>query len=621
MRKYIQMLTSTWDLSYLTSLVKGITRRLKSEDISLHIFNAYDEIYEQDYYEQGRSIFSIPNDSNYIGAIAVFNSVDSTHILADQVAGFTRLGIPVVSIDQHADGAAFFGLDNYKSMYHLVEHMITVHGCRTLNYIGGPADNEENLLRFKAFSDCLNSYGIEPEPMRVRHYRFVVEDGEIAYNYFKNLDLHLPDAVICANDGMAYGYCLAAAKDGFYAPNDFRITGFDNIEQAQNYLPSITSVNRSWEQLGFDAANGLMDLINNGQKPEGEFFTEGFVRINESCGCNTGLRNLKDDYMGLLDKLSYERQNTQKLYDVRKSLLSSPKFNNFRQSISRSCDILEIPEYAVCLSENFYRDEYGNVAEQYVGTVRVLMAGSVTDIDTAVTLLPPAFEKSTNDVYIFSSLHFGQVTFGYCVMPFDYELVSSGGHRNLMDNLALALINIKQHMFLDMMNDKLRSLYVQDTLTGLYNRFGFRDLSASFFEENNGCIFVVYADLDNLKTINDKYGHNYGDKAIIALADALKDAFREEDIKIRMGGDEFIVIGSYLNDWVLDKYREKIDKYLAKVSKDSDFPVVIQASIAYASNNDCTNGLELETLVHEADQRMYEIKEQHHKKRAQANPQ
>ena len=50
MRRYVQMLTSTWDNNYLVALVKGITRRFKNEDIGLHIFNAYDEIYEKDFY-------------------------------------------------------------------------------------------------------------------------------------------------------------------------------------------------------------------------------------------------------------------------------------------------------------------------------------------------------------------------------------------------------------------------------------------------------------------------------------------------------------------------------------------------------------------------------------------
>ena len=606
------MLTSTWDLNYLTSLVSGISKRLQNEDISLHIFNAYDEIYEKDYYEQDRSIFSLPHADNYIGMIAAFNSVDSTHILADQVAGFKKKNKPVVSIDQHAPDAPFFGLDNYKSMYSLVEHMLTVHGCRTFNYVGGPETNEENQLRYRAFTDCLLAHGLKPDPDRVGHYRFVVEDGHVAYNEFKSRNVHLPDAVICANDGMAYGYCLAAAKDGFHAPKDFRITGFDNIEQAQYYLPSITSINRSWEQLGYDAADGLMKMLAGGEDLSGDHFTQGFIRINESCGCNEGKRSLSTDYLGLLNKLSYERQTTQKLYDLRKQLLSSPNINNLRQSLHNSCEVLNIQEYAVCLSENFYKDEYGNVAERFTGKMRAYMPGSLTDIETSVTLLPPAYEEK-KDIYIFSALHFGPETFGYCVMPFDQELVSSGAHRSLMDSLALALINIKQHMFLDMMNDKLRSLYVQDTLTGLYNRFGFRDLSASFFEENNGCIFVVYADLDNLKTINDNYGHSHGDRAIIALADALKDTFRDEDIKIRMGGDEFIVIGSYLGNWMLDRYCRNIEQYLIRYSKENDFPVTIQASVAYVSNDNPESSINIEALVHEADQRMYEIKEQHHK--------
>ena len=480
--------------------------------------------------------------------------------------------------------------------------------------MGGPEDNEENKLRFKAFADCLKEHGIPLEEKRVRHYRFMTEDGHRAYSEFKDMGVHLPDAVVCANDSMAYGYCIAAGRDGYSAPWNFRITGFDNTDQGQQYLPSITSVNRNWEQLGYDSADGLLNMVTTGKHIK-EHNTVGFVKINESCGCANGERNIRDDYMGMLDLMSVTRMNSYRQDSARKILCSAPNLDRFRHAIYESNRILGVAGFCVCINDTFFDPDCDLKESGFTKHVEGFMEGSRENIDTTVTLLPAAYALNNEVNYIFSCLHFGDHTFGYCVMPFDDKLIIHGEHRALMESLSLALMNIKQHLALDQTNEKLRDLYLQDTLTGLYNRFGYRDLAPGFYDKSAGYIFIVYADLDNLKLINDKFGHNYGDTAIKVLADALKDTFGEDDIKIRMGGDEFIVVGRYESEPKLEVQRDMIDAYLANYSKENDFPVTIAASIAYVYN-DPNNMSDLETLVHMADQKMYAIKQQHHNRRA-----
>lgn len=614
MRRYVQMLTSTWDNRYIATLVRGITRRLADENIGLHIFNAYDEVYEKDFYTHDKEIFKLPNSNNYMGMIVVFNSVDSANDIKDIAESFRRSGKPVISIDQHADNVSFYGLDNYHSMYKIVEHLIKVHSCQTFNYIGGPADNEENKLRYKAFEDCLKNHGITVEDRRVRHYRFMTDDGYQAYHEFKDLGLHLPDAVVCANDNMACGYSIAAGEDGYSAPWNFRITGFDNTDRGQHFLPSLTSVNRNWEQLGYDVADGLMSMSLRGDFIK-DHHTVGFVKINESCGCQHGDRNLRDDYTDMLNRMNTARMNSYRQDSARKILCSVPNLDRFKQAIYDSIRILGIMSYAVCLNDTFFNPDMDAADSRFTDKVTGYTEEGSEIIDRSVTLLPAVYTVNNDVNYIFSCLHFGEHTFGYCVMPFDEELVIQGEHRKLMESLSLALMNIKQHLALDIMNERLRTLYIQDTLTGLYNRFGYRDLSADFFRKYSGDVFVVYADLDNLKTINDKYGHSYGDTAIKVLAEALKYAFSDEDIKIRMGGDEFIVLGRYESTAKLEVQRDMAEAYLANYSVENDFPVMISASIAYINNVEEKQD-DMEALIHMADQKMYEIKQEHHSRRS-----
>lgn len=94
------------------------------------------------------------------------------------------------------------------------------------------------------------------------------------------------------------------------------------------------------------------------------------------------------------------------------------------------------------------------------------------------------------------------------------------------------------------MEEKLLNLSITDELTGLYNRRGFFNLAGHLLKLANRSksrLFLLYADVNDLKMINDAHGHNEGDAALSAVAAILKGSFRDSDIIARIGGDEFVV--------------------------------------------------------------------------------
>jgi diguanylate cyclase (GGDEF)-like protein len=90
--------------------------------------------------------------------------------------------------------------------------------------------------------------------------------------------------------------------------------------------------------------------------------------------------------------------------------------------------------------------------------------------------------------------------------------------------------------------EKLRALSITDELTGLLNRRGFFVLAEQQLRIATKNMVLVYADLDNLKEINDSAGHQAGDRVLAETAAFLKANFRRSDIMARMGGDEFVVL-------------------------------------------------------------------------------
>ncbi len=90
----------------------------------------------------------------------------------------------------------------------------------------------------------------------------------------------------------------------------------------------------------------------------------------------------------------------------------------------------------------------------------------------------------------------------------------------------------------------LQNLSLIDDLTGLYNRRGFLALAEQHLRmiQRKGAALLIYLDLDDLKLINDTYGHLEGNRALIVTANVLRACFRQSDILARLGGDEFCVL-------------------------------------------------------------------------------
>lgn len=144
--------------------------------------------------------------------------------------------------------------------------------------------------------------------------------------------------------------------------------------------------------------------------------------------------------------------------------------------------------------------------------------------------------------------------------------------------------------------EQLRYMGYVDTLTNLYNRNKFIHDTDSMKENNEGRIGIVYFDLNGLKEINDKNGHNAGDETLKNLADMIVEIFGEYKC-YRVGGDEFVVICS---DIAESDFMKKIDT-IAEHMDASDYSAAMGYSYSEAPRN-------IEKIVRDADEIMYKDK-------------
>jgi len=160
------------------------------------------------------------------------------------------------------------------------------------------------------------------------------------------------------------------------------------------------------------------------------------------------------------------------------------------------------------------------------------------------------------------------------------------------------------------MQQEIRNLTLRDELTGIYNRRGFFALVEYQFtmaKRSKTGLFMLYADLDNLKIINDTLGHQEGDRALIETADILRNNFRQSDIIARIGGDEFVVFPVGTSADCVDKILGRLEKALEayNVENNSGYSLSISAGISfYDPELPCT----IDDLLAAADRSMYERK-------------
>jgi diguanylate cyclase (GGDEF)-like protein len=176
--------------------------------------------------------------------------------------------------------------------------------------------------------------------------------------------------------------------------------------------------------------------------------------------------------------------------------------------------------------------------------------------------------------------------------------------KEAQDQLSKAMKELKLY------NSKLKTESIKDELTGLNNRRGFMKLTNEILDlelTNPTEFLLLFGDLDDLKKINDQFGHNEGDFAIKKTAEILNQTFRNTDIIARISGDEFLVVipGASMKDETV--LRKKMQDNCDLYNTSSQKPYIISLSMGFAYY-DPEKPNDIEALLKEADIALYKEK-------------
>jgi diguanylate cyclase (GGDEF)-like protein/PAS domain S-box-containing protein len=158
--------------------------------------------------------------------------------------------------------------------------------------------------------------------------------------------------------------------------------------------------------------------------------------------------------------------------------------------------------------------------------------------------------------------------------------------------------------------ETLKNLSLKDELTGLYNRRGFFILAEQGLKtaQRMGTeMLLIFGDLDNMKGINDTFGHKEGDQALLDTSRILRETFRESDIIARIGGDEFVILAMKGLETSTGKFISRLEQVLNEhqLRTKRSYTLSLSLGVAYFDpHNPCS----IDVLLTQADQLMYENK-------------
>ena len=588
----------------LQSFVEILNEGLKGSGARLWIYALNADIY---WYEETLPaevhVFDyVPYD--IVDAVIIMDEKIKSHKVSEGIIrAAAEREVPVIVVDGQYDGTVSVVYDYAAGFEQVVRHVIEEHGVRKPHFMAGFEGNRFSEERKEVFIRVLKENGIPFDDSMVSYGEFWATPARRATQKLIDED-RVPEAILCANDIMAINVCDVLQSAGYRVPEDVLVTGFDGYDEALLSDPPITTASCMSQGLADTVHTVILDCLAGQNKPS--YAVLPVMIRNVSCGCvrcdsyeKTRKKNFNNNFYRFQDDIrvyhgiAVEMQSGETREEMMESLHS--------YFMRNMCCVVN----ADCFRNDcnfFLEDTHGNEYRVLYDSLKLSNYPEPIDLKDIV----PELEERMASGYplIFNSLDYMGKSFGYvCYLFENYDIIDYSKTASLTDTVNSGLGGYIIMQYQRYLMGQLEKTYRTDALTGLYNRLAgqaaFETLKNDP-EKRGETIHVIMADLDGLKSINDNRGHIAGDRAIAAVADALRESCPEDAICVRYGGDEMIafLVGERDCDTILSDVREK----LARKSAECGFPV--SASCGFCETT-LDPDMDMDAVIREADEQMY----------------
>ncbi len=270
------------------SVCAGAMEAAAERDVNLvvlpgrYIKGVYKDQLGSAYEYQYHTLFDIPLYTKFDVLLVLVGTIGG-HISKEGQTEFLKRyeGTPVITITGEIEGYPSLVIDNNMGMGEAIRHLIDVHGCKNIGFVSGPITNDDARDRLAVYTSVLAEYGIDYDPKKVAYGNFSrYVEREVEELLDRNNDL---DAIVFANDQMAYAGYKVFEKRNITPGKDIMVTGFDDDPVCMELSPHLTTVKADSRELGYQAVVEAVNLTLEGEMDRSIISSHLVVR--DSCGC------------------------------------------------------------------------------------------------------------------------------------------------------------------------------------------------------------------------------------------------------------------------------------------------------------------------------------------------
>lgn len=629
-KKTIGVFISQVNEEYQDNVSRGIMAKAKELDYNVAFFTNFGGFGQQEYDMGEMQITELPNYEELDGIIITPDVMVLRNLEAQYKKNIRKkCKCPVVSIRKEVKDFYNVLIDDYTVLDEIIRHFIEVHKFKRINFLSGPKGFADTEKRLATYRKILSEYNIPIEEDRIYYGDLWKQSGFNAVEHWQNSDLEMPQAIVCANDYMALTVCRALAEKGIAVPDQIAVTGCDDIEDAAEFSPSLTTARMPAYEMGAEAVSKI-HKHNQGIGQPTTSYIKTITIYRASCGCK---RNWYHE--------SNERRRNHIL--ARESLQDEITRNSYMSTdltgLTRLEDVIEkvwtyvyentnFTHFCMCLQQDWDYYHLEGEEEHFENEDDLLMeigfknrVGYTKLKCSKKELIPIELAEEHAMIYFFALLHHQGHCFGYVGISFSKLQTYMKTFQAWLINVSNALENVRIHGELNRLVYRLEDMSVRDDLTELYNRRVLDTLGKKYLRQcvaEQSLLMVFTADMDKLKYINDKFGHSHGDIALKVVANALQYAADDDEICIRLGGDEFMAIGIEYDEAKMSKFVSRFVEQLNKFNflNEYDFSVYVSYGYNLIMPDENTT---IENCLKAADSLMYRQKYDKEAKQIKAN--
>ncbi len=621
-RKTIAVLVGTTNGFFRSKCLTGIIKQAHALDYNVAVLSLFTMMPDETKHQLGEeNIFRFLKAKNVVGGVFIDYSFweDKSR---QRVLKLIRTlpDFKMVMFDNAGDGEFESVISNDRSNFSMmVDHLIEEHGFKRIMCLTGGAEFPVSVDRMNGYIDSMTGHGLEVKESYKIYGDFWTQAATALAAKIADGSVEMPEAVVCGNDKSAVTLVNELIGHGIRVPEDIAVTGYDLSGDSVTNDPSITSCTRPDIYTGERCVCRLHKMLT-GEDIIPEDPDKGFFVSGESCGCHRDIA-FAHRY-NEIDRLEQDSEGQIRLSCIQESLMGVDTYSELiRETTGFVKLIRDCAAITICLNKdwNMFRED----DSEYIRT------GYQEDMFEALScegwgtnpvcgrefrwsdMYPPGILKGDSPVAcFFNALHFEDRCFGFVVVRFNDELnrFPEEAYHSWVSALSTSLEYIRVQERMTLMYNRAFANSIRDGMTGLYNRQGYDLYCTQVFDaakERRLRLLVIVADLDDLKKINDIYGHGEGDNAITVAARALQTCCGNGEYCVRSGGDEFIIFGAYDYDNATPIfYRSRIDGYLARYNSSSEKPYSVGMSAGFFI--DFVDRYEsIDECLKIADERMY----------------